>query len=297
VSEGREIKVVHARMVAPRGPPLHVLRPEVKALDLGTESAKAVYWRAFERLRLRWYGSFARLVAKEFEAERKEVMRSLEGRSPHSAEGAIETALIDSRERWTKFYKAAYLAIGEDFAPMVEASINGKDYSPADNSSVSSGQRSNDQWVQFLLDWISRQSGVKISQIQDVTLDRIRAQLSEGITSGESMEDIAKRLGSIYDDNVSGRAMRIARTEVINASNAASYAGAKGSGAKVRKKWLSSRDGRVRTAHATADGQIVDMDAPFRVGGYELMWPGDTSRGAPAALTVNCRCTQSYVRR
>ena len=38
------------------------------------------------------------------------------------------------------------------------------------------------------------------------------------------------------------------------------------------------------------DGQTVDVDKPFKVDGYELMYPGDTS--APGYLVYNCRCTQ-----
>jgi uncharacterized protein with gpF-like domain len=70
--------------------------------------------------------------------------------------------------------------------------------------------------------------------------------------------------------------------------------GAKGTGLKLKKQWLSSRDSRTRETHSEADGQEVGMDEPFVVGGEELMWPGDTSRGASGAETVACRCTLTY---
>ncbi|QDH93071.1 MuF-like minor capsid protein [Microbacterium phage Margaery] len=54
------------------------------------------------------------------------------------------------------------------------------------------------------------------------------------------------------------------------------------------KMWVTRRDERVRHAHVAADGQTVPTDAPFNVGGYPMMHPGD--RSAPAALTINCRC-------
>ena len=87
--------------------------------------------------------------------------------------------------------------------------------------------------------------------------------------------------------------MLIVRTEVINA---ASVAGAKASGTAVKKQWLASRDVRVRKDHEEPDGQTVELDEPFNVGGYQLMWPGDPSMGAAAKEVINCRCAVIYVR-
>ena len=36
------------------------------------------------------------------------------------------------------------------------------------------------------------------------------------------------------------------------------------------------------------DGQRVEVDKPFEVDGYKIMFPGDTS--APGYLVYNCRC-------
>jgi uncharacterized protein with gpF-like domain len=190
---------------------------------------------------------------------------------------------------WSKFFKTSYLAIGQDFAPKVVESF-GKAYVPESKAA------SEDPWMKMLLDWISKQSGAKVTQIQGTTLDRLRAQLSEGMESGESIEQISKRISGIYDDGISTRSTIIARTEVISASNASSYMGAKSTGLTLNKQWLSSRDVRVRETHNDADGQEVGMDEPFEVGGYELMFPGDTSLGAAGSETVNCRCTQTYSR-
>ena len=44
-----------------------------------------------------------------------------------------------------------------------------------------------------------------------------------------------------------------------------------------------------RHAHAMLDGQQADIDKPFKVDGYDIMFPGDTS--APGYLVYNCRCT------
>ena len=59
----------------------------------------------------------------------------------------------------------------------------------------------------------------------------------------------------------------------------------------VVRAWDSAGDARTRETHAAADLQDpVPQGQPFIVGGYSLMYPGDTSLGAPAEEVINCRC-------
>ena len=57
--------------------------------------------------------------------------------------------------------------------------------------------------------------------------------------------------------------------------------------------WLTQEDEKVRTPHAEADGQTVPIDEPFIIGGYKMMYPGDTlTDNPPGNLTINCRCLE-----
>lgn len=56
----------------------------------------------------------------------------------------------------------------------------------------------------------------------------------------------------------------------------------------VTRTWQTRRDDKVRHAHRLAQGQAVDGDQPFTVGGEQLRYPGDPL-GSPGNV-INCRC-------
>jgi len=58
----------------------------------------------------------------------------------------------------------------------------------------------------------------------------------------------------------------------------------------ISKEWVAVLDSRTRATHAAADGQVVAFNGTFKVGGYDLRYPGDSTLGAPAQEVVNCRC-------
>ena len=63
---------------------------------------------------------------------------------------------------------------------------------------------------------------------------------------------------------------------------------------EVTKEWVTVGDDLVRPAHVAADGAIVNINQPFKVGGEQLMVPGDESLGATAGNIINCRCSAEY---
>lgn len=122
---------------------------------------------------------------------------------------------------------------------------------------------------------------------------QITASVTSSILQGKSIPKIANDLQSRMQDMSRASAIRTARTAVTAAQNAGrldTYRAAQDMGIKLKKQWLATLDGRTRHAHAMLDGQTVDVDKPFKVDGYELMYPGDSS--APGYLVYNCRCTQ-----
>ena len=119
----------------------------------------------------------------------------------------------------------------------------------------------------------------------------IRSELSRGISQSYSYEKMAQMIkrasGNSYSNSV-----RIARTEGHRITNEATYNAqvkAKSKGAQIMKEWDSTLDAKTRPEHQFLDGQLVDVDKPFKDSeGNEAMYPGDFG---VARLDINCRCT------
>lgn len=122
--------------------------------------------------------------------------------------------------------------------------------------------------------------------------ERLVRQKVEGVPYIEAARQISREYGAEFY-----RAERLVRSAYNSASNHANLEAILDAGF-TKKKWLTSRDARVRRPtksspydHAAAEGQIVAADQPFVVSGEQLMYPGDMSHGASIGNCANCRCT------
>lgn len=121
----------------------------------------------------------------------------------------------------------------------------------------------------------------------------IRAELSRGIASGSTWNEMALRIAKGMNSpfrKAYNNAILIARTEGHRIQNEAALDGqhgAKKKGADIVKQWDSTLDGRTRDEHRECDGQIREIDEPFDVGGEKMQAPGV---GGSARNVCNCRC-------
>lgn len=116
-------------------------------------------------------------------------------------------------------------------------------------------------------------------------------QIAQGIIQGEGIDKIAKRLANVTGTNKKAM-LTNARTMMTGAQNAGrqeGYQRAQKMGIKLRKEWIATLDGHTRVNHAALDGQVVDIDDPFKVDGYSIAYPGDPH--AHPSMVYNCRCT------
>ena len=128
--------------------------------------------------------------------------------------------------------------------------------------------------------------------------EQITAQIVSSILLGDGIPAMAEKLQQRIETMSRTSAIRTARTAYTAAQNGgrqATFEKAAEMGIKVRKRWVATKDLRTRYNHAAADGQIVDYDKPYIVGGEKLMFPGDGSMGASAGNLYNCRCAERTV--
>lgn len=126
-----------------------------------------------------------------------------------------------------------------------------------------------------------------LSNVPDEIFDEIKGTLQAGLDDGDPIKDIAAAVRGKFNEISTGRARTIAMTETAAAYGTARNQAMQDAGI-AKKQWLTSGNDNVREAHAEANGQTVDADEAFDVGGESLRFPGDPD-GSPENI-INCHC-------
>lgn len=257
----------------------------VEAVGLDTRASKQRRaWLRTERLRSQYYKGAQRLIEGYFRSELRQLKEVLADSSPATASDRLQATVIERQSQLQRMLEKLTIGIADTFAAYTHDSIVGK-----------TGRAETNPWSTYIVPWIEKNSAEKVSQITETTREQIREALAEGMALGEHIEELAARLDTLYlKQIIPNRSETIARTEVLAASNMGSQAGARATGLPLKKTWLATPDARTRTTHAMADGQEVPLQEPYNVGGYSMMFPGDSSLGADAGEIINCRCTETY---
>jgi hypothetical protein len=161
------------------------------------------------------------------------------------------------------------------------------------------GLRRVERWVQDATRFAEGYAGSLVQKVSDTTKEQVRQVTLQALDEGLSIPDTMRRLQEVWPDLAAVRAERIARTEVVSASNYGVKAGAETfqeeTGVVLRKLWISTDDDRTREDHKREymGSQSPLINEQFVVGGELADIPGDTNLSA--AMRVNCRCSAAYV--
>lgn len=181
-------------------------------------------------------------------------------------------------------YIQLYRNVGFTFANIEFNRLVGKKSDPANF-------RSN--WFEYFDYYVENNAGQAIRGVTDYTRQLVRAVLVEANSEGLDIFQTAKFLQDHWLDVSFYRAERIARTEVITASNLGTMQGAESSGLSLKKVWIATADSRTRDTHRELDGTKVGLNEMFLVAGNApASYPGDPE--LPASERINCRCTVDF---
>ena len=267
------------------------------AFENRSEEQKRIAWAGAHAERQRYIAWANVKIKRALRAQTKLAAKAIAEAGLHDqAARVVEHSLVRSKPLITAVYHRLYLMIAPIFAEKVLSTIKASD-----------GQRAS--WDRIVSDYLSNEGGIKITQINETTKNRIMRIVDEEVAKGSSLRDIANLIDSniMLDQIIANRAMVIAHTETVTASNWGSLLGAKSSGAAVDKQWISTRDSATRGIDPTNEFDHWSMDdrscalddlfaVPMRPAGAEMLqFPGDPT--GSAGNIINCRCVVGYLRK
>jgi hypothetical protein len=156
-------------------------------------------------------------------------------------------------------------------------------------------------WREEMESYARTVAGSKITSITEASREAavtiIRRYLETSTDEGWGAEETARAIRSgLMKEGIElngWRSLRIARTEVMTASNLGAMKGAESSDLPLVKYWISTYDDRTRDTHRVVEQQNPkEMNELFTVGIYQMNQPGDES-GGPEEV-INCRCTVAF---
>ncbi len=232
---------------------------------------------AQERLR----ASFGRTSARRFFNDLQQTSRAASiALKAGAGSDATAIAMNGAQERTLKLLSTTYNEVFPVFGiRTIEAIAPGFSETLAFSSSFETA----------ISQYIADYGALKVTQINSTTRANLNKILTEAFDEGLSVNKTALKIVEETGTINRTRAIRIARTEVHSASNAASVSSTDGLLLGLRKMWLAALLGsRTRETHLEANKQLRLKEARFRVGDALLRYPGDPL--GPADEIINCRC-------
>lgn len=272
---------------------------EGKGLDPGTEEGRTAYWVDWDNRVHRMGAALAGQVAAEFSVETDEFKAALSKPGAMANwESEVDSVLAKARSRWVTLLAATGVAAVQEFGTPVFTVLkaqSGKSRHPPQRKD-SAVPLTFDPYALAIQEYLAKYTAQHVTFIEVTTGEAVKGMIKEilgkGWDEGQTIREITSALGELPELSMA-RGEMIAQTEMTALANYGSLQGAVQSGVDALKRWLSSRDPRVRETHTAADKAYsekgIPLNEPFTVGGYKLMHPGDSNMGAPAKEVIRCR--------
>jgi len=243
-------------------------------------------WAEINNKRLPLIRMGERLFRGMYGEIRKDLIHSFQNlTTPEEFMQAAQSLKIDE-DKVRIAYERFYLKTGMSFAKSMVKGFRGK-----------METKQEDDWGRIIIEYVRANTGAKITKTIKThyeDIERItRTAVEQGIKEGWGMDKIARAIQKAEGEMDLWKALRIARTEVVAASNEGVKVGAEDLPGNKEKVWISTFDERSRPEHMEMDGVRVAFNENFTVDGESLEFPGDPN-GSPGNI-INCRCGYEIV--
>ena len=252
-------------------------------------------WRDFIEKQLPYERKFKKVLQELFERQKKEVLANMKKNPIKEIKKNILDDWLFGRKEWEQgFFK--------DMQPIIWASLAESGADAMLKLGIGVGFDVEIPEVRAMMDkFINYYVGKASIKINETTSFFLREELKDGLKFGESMDELAARVNTIFGNAETTRSMLIARSETIRSSNAGNIMAWKQSGVVEGKEWYTSLDERVCIACESMHGKIIGLDKHYFEEGDEqdfidkegntLHMNFDYSDVDEPGLHVLCRCT------
>ncbi len=246
---------------------------------------KAAWARVIANER-KFTATYARGMSKVFKTQAATVAKRLEAAMPEPRENPVPRYRVHTDDlfelgEWDELFAFNVDGVGE-----AVFRTNGKQTTAIVDPSQSFDFGETEL---RLLQAIQADSKIKVNR---ATKARIQKALIAGTAKGEGVSQLIPRITSAVVNRK--RARTIARTEIAKVAQQAQLQSFRQAKLVERKQWNTSLDHGVRESHAATEGQVRDLDTPFRLGsGSSGMAPLDPA--LPPEDLVNCRCFMTAI--
>jgi hypothetical protein len=245
-------------------------------------------WEEINRKRLPYIRMGDRLFKSMYDSVRKQLVNELKKAQQPSDMNQVAQNITIRREDVQSAMERFYSKTTFDWAKMTAKSAGGR-----------METKQEDDWLAIILEYVRTKKGPGIDSIirtHGGDIERItKTFVNQGIDQGWGVDKIAREISKAQGEMDLWKARRIARTEVVNASNEGVKIGAAELPGNKVKIWISTFDPRSRDDHMAMDGVTVPMNEMFPLpSGSMLEYPGDSANGMPGDV-INCRCGYEVV--
>lgn len=146
-------------------------------------------------------------------------------------------------------------------------------------------------WESELTRYAEQRAGENIVSVTGSLKEKL-VDITRGLMAEDTygIEKLTQMIFKEYNTIAEWMVRRIAQTETMIGLAEAGDVAARSLDIGFTKTWAVSGLGNTRDTHLAMDGIEVDADDPFRLEDCLMMYPHDSSFGAPAGEIINCAC-------